>query len=104
LARFAQAEAQQAVGDIRSNGKRSHAKLGRHLKPGRVAAPCGVANRAGRQLPHHRQAQRRERDRFLDRAFAQAGVPLLRFRVQRARYRPAEIRAVLMSTLGDAKS
>ena len=46
----------------------------------------------------HERRERRERDQFLDAAFETAGVPLLRFRVQR-RYVAADIREALAGVI-----
>lgn len=48
----------------------------------------------------HQTKDRAERDQFLDKAFAAAGVPLLRFPVQSS-YSPNLIRQVITQTIGD---
>ena len=48
----------------------------------------------------HNQRDRRQRDRFLDEACKQAGLPLIRFKVQR-RYDPEEIRNRVLGGISD---
>jgi hypothetical protein len=46
----------------------------------------------------HREAKRGERDDFLEKALAKAGIPLLRFAVKKA-YVPAEVRAAIAAVM-----